>query len=121
LLQRAHIVSNRPPIYIGKESDRYWGEGEDLSLVEFKTIEYKRKGYATATDEQLARIIQIPKRELMRRGINQHTLDKICETELVRVVKLAHVLKILEQCERDSSKSGHAPNARPHRIGDQRS
>jgi hypothetical protein len=42
LLQRARIVANWPPIYIGKESDRHWEEGEDLSLLEFKTIEYKR-------------------------------------------------------------------------------
>ena len=28
LLQRAHIVANWPPVYIGKESDRHWEEGE---------------------------------------------------------------------------------------------
>ena len=46
------------PIYIGKESDKHWEEGEDLSLLEFKTIEYKRKGNAVATDEQLAQIAE---------------------------------------------------------------
>jgi len=78
LLQRANIVANWPPIYIGKESDKHWEEGEDLSLLEFKTIEYKRKGYAVATDEQLAWIAKVPKRELRRRGINQRTLERIC-------------------------------------------
>jgi hypothetical protein len=29
LLQLAHIVANWPPIYIGKESDKGWEEGED--------------------------------------------------------------------------------------------
>jgi len=29
---------------MGKEADKHWEEGEDLSLLEFKTIEYKRKG-----------------------------------------------------------------------------
>jgi len=96
LLQRAHIVANWPPIYIGKESDRHWEEGEDLSLLEFKTIEYKRKGYAIATDEQLARIAKIPKREFRRRGINQHTLTKICKQEPIRTVKLANCLRVLE-------------------------
>jgi hypothetical protein len=52
LLQRAHIVANWPPIYIGKESDKYWEEGEDLSLLDFKAIEYERRGCAIATDEQ---------------------------------------------------------------------
>src|SRR5271167_867610 len=97
LLQRAHIVANWPPIYIGKESDRHWEEGEDLSLLEFKAIEYKRKGYAVATDEQLARIADVPKREFMRRGINQDTLEKICQREPVRATKLAECLKVLEE------------------------
>jgi len=98
-LQRARVIANWPPIYIGKESDRHWEKGEDLSLLDFKAIEYKRQGNAIATDEQLARIANIPKREFMRRGINQHTLEKICKREPVREVKLAKCLKTLEQYE----------------------
>jgi hypothetical protein len=86
-----------PPLYIGKESDKHWEEGEDFSLLEFKTIEYKRKGCAIATDEQLERIARVPKREFMRRGINQHTLGKICKRAPVRASKLATVLKALQQ------------------------
>ena len=103
LLQRAHIVANCPLIYIGKESDKHWEEGEDLSLLESKR-EYKRKGYAVATDEQLERIAQVPKRELMRRGINQHTLEKICKREPVRGIKLARCLNAIE----------HSDTTRPH-------
>jgi hypothetical protein len=98
-LQRAHIVANWPPVYIGKESDKHWEEGEDLSLLEFKTIEYKRKGYAVATDEQIVRIAKVAKRELMRRGINQHTLEKISNKQPVRAVKLAQCLKVLTDYE----------------------
>jgi len=97
LLQRAHVTANWPPVYIGKESDRHWEEGEDLSLLEFKAIQYKQKGNAVATDEQLARIAGVPKREFMRRGINQHTLEKICGQEPVRAIKLAKCLKALEE------------------------
>jgi len=97
LLQRAHIVANWPPIYIRKESDKHWEEGEDFSLLEFKTIEYKRRGYAIATDEQLKRIAKIPKREFIRRGINQHTLEKICKRKPVRAIKLAEFFKVLEK------------------------
>ena len=103
LLQRAHIVANWPPIYIGKESDRHWEEGEDASLLDFKAIEYKRKGYLVATDGQLTRIATVPKREFMRRGINQHTLEKICRPEPVRAIKLAKCLKVLEQCEAEQN------------------
>jgi hypothetical protein len=42
------IVATWPPIYIGKESDKHWEEGEDLSLLEFKAIEYRRGGNAVA-------------------------------------------------------------------------
>jgi hypothetical protein len=103
LLQRAHIVANWPPIYIGKESDKHWEEGEDLSLLEFKTIEYKRKGNAIATDEQLERIAKVPKRELMRWGINQHTLEKICRKKPVRALKLEACLRIVESEPRSAA------------------
>jgi hypothetical protein len=99
LLQRAHIVANWPPIYIGKESDRHWEEGEDMSLLDFKAIEYKRRGYAVAGPEHLTRIARVPKRELMRRGVNQHTLEKICKREPVRAIKLAECLQMLEEYE----------------------
>jgi hypothetical protein len=99
LLQRAHVHANWPPIYIGKESDKHWEEGEDLSLLDFKAIEYKRGGNAIAIEEQLARIASVPKREFMRRGINQHTLEKICRAEPVRTLILAKVLRVLQQWE----------------------
>jgi hypothetical protein len=103
LLQRAQVIADWPPIYIGKESDRHWEEGEDLSLLEFKAVEYKRKGNAVATDEQLACIAKVPKREFMRRGINQHTLEKICRREPVRAVKLEECLKALDEYEREKA------------------
>jgi len=98
LLQRAHVVANWPPIYIGKESDKHWEEGEDLSLLDFQAVEYKRKGIAVATEEQLVRIATLPKREFMRREINQHTLEKICRREPVRANKLAKCLMMLGDC-----------------------
>ena len=79
--------------------DKHWEEGEDLRLLDFKAVEYKRKGNAVATDEQLARIAKVPKREFMRRGINQHTLEKICQREPVRATKFAKCLRVLEEYE----------------------
>ena len=101
LLQRAHVIANWPPVYIGKESDRHWEEGEDPSLLDPSTIIYKRKGYAVASEEQLARIEKVPKREFMRRRINQHTLEKICNREPVRAEKLAKCLKALKEYEEE--------------------
>jgi len=79
---------------------------EDLSLLEFNAIQYKRRGNAVAGDEQLSRIAKVPKREFMRRGIDQHTLEKICEREPMRASKLAKCLKVLELCEPELHREG---------------
>lgn len=105
VLQRAHVVAKSPPIYIGKESDRHWEEGEDLSLLVSKAVQYKRRGSVVADDEQLERIRNVSKREFMRRGINQHTLEKICNRKPVRAAKLMACLKALEDYEREKSNS----------------
>lgn len=99
LLGRAHITAKWPPVYIGKEHDRHFEQGEDLSLLDFRVIQYRRKGNAVATDEELEKIAKVPKREFMRRGINQHTLEKICKREPVRASKLAKCLRALEDYE----------------------
>src|ERR1700730_9578170 len=54
-----------------KESDRHPEEGEDLSLLDFKAIQHRRRGIAVADDDQLARICRVPNRRFIRRGINQ--------------------------------------------------
>ena len=41
LLQRAHIIAGEFR-YMGKETDRKWEEGDDISVLEFKTTEYGR-------------------------------------------------------------------------------
>ena len=94
-----------PPVYIGKESDKHWEEGEDLRLLDFKAIEYNSTGSAIATDEQLPRIAMVPEREFMRRGINQHTLEKIYRKEPVRAIKLTECLKVLEEYESEQQGS----------------
>jgi len=98
LLQRAHIGAGEH-IKIGKESDRHWEQGEDVSLLEFKAVQYNCRGKVTATAEQLRRIAKVSKREFIRRGINQHTLEKICGKRAVQTSKLAKVLKVLRRWE----------------------
>jgi hypothetical protein len=41
LLQRAHVTAGELR-YVGKETDRKWEEGDDISVMEFKTTEYGR-------------------------------------------------------------------------------
>jgi len=37
-------------------------------------------GYVIATDEQLSRIVRVPKRKFMRGGINRHTLERFAKS-----------------------------------------
>jgi hypothetical protein len=74
----------------------------------------------------LQRIAKVPKREFIRRGINQHTLEKICnknKKEAVRASKLAKAAKVLQEWESEQEKKsgiargnrqeGDQENARP--------
>jgi hypothetical protein len=40
--------------YIGNETDRKWGEGDDISVLEFKTTEYGRSKRLVASEEKRA-------------------------------------------------------------------
>jgi hypothetical protein len=70
-------------------------------LLDFNAVQYARKGNAVADDEQLSKIAKIPKRELMRRRVNQHTLEKICRQVPVRAVKFAKCLQVIEEIEKE--------------------
>jgi hypothetical protein len=50
LLKRAHIVAGELR-YVGKETDRKWEEGDDISVLEFKTTEYGRSRMVIASEE----------------------------------------------------------------------
>jgi len=50
LLQRAHIIAGEFR-YVGKETDRKWEEGDDISVLAFKTTEYGRPKRAIASEE----------------------------------------------------------------------
>jgi len=50
LLKRAHVIAGEIR-YVGKETDRKWEEGGEISVLEFAATEYGRKGKVVATDE----------------------------------------------------------------------
>ena len=55
------------------------------------------KSTAIATDSQLRRLAKCPKRELIRRAMNQKTLERIFSRRPVRPSKLAKCLTVLRQ------------------------
>ena len=58
LLQRAHIFAGEFR-YVGKETDRKWEEGNDISVLQFKPTEFGRSKMVVATEEVKADIKKI--------------------------------------------------------------
>lgn len=55
LLRRAHITAGEIR-YVGKETDRKWEEGDEISVLDFAATEYGRKGKVVASEEIKAAI-----------------------------------------------------------------
>jgi hypothetical protein len=58
LLKRVHVLVGEIR-YIGKETDRKWEEGDEISILEFAATEYGRKGKVVASKEVKAAIQNI--------------------------------------------------------------
>jgi hypothetical protein len=92
LLQRASVIAGKQR-YVGKETDRRWEHGEDLSLLAFKPVEYQQSEHKAVADPKLRDdISKNGLRETMRTtGLSQHTLEKICRGQPVRQATLQRV------------------------------
>ena len=55
LLKRAHVIAGEIR-YVGKETDRKWEEGDEITLLEFAATEYGRKGKVVAPEDVKAAI-----------------------------------------------------------------
>jgi hypothetical protein len=58
LLKRAHVIAGELR-YVGKETDRKWEEGGEISVLEFAATEYGRKAKVVASTEIKATISSI--------------------------------------------------------------
>ena len=58
LLKRPHVIAGEIR-YVGKETDRKWEEGDEISVLEFAATEYGRSGKVIASDEVKAAIQNI--------------------------------------------------------------
>ncbi len=58
LLKRAHVGVDEVR-YVGKETDRKWEEGDEISLLDFSATEYGRRGKVVASEEVKAAIQRI--------------------------------------------------------------
>ena len=93
LLQQSSVIAASRR-YVGKETDRRWEQGEDLSLVEFKTVEYEGSKQVVASDEIKQQILKTGIRKLGREtGVSHHTIKKMLQGEAVRRKTLTKIVK----------------------------
>jgi hypothetical protein len=93
LLQRSSVVAASRR-YVGKETDRSWEQGEDLSLVEFKAVEYQGSKQVKASDEIKQQILKTGIRKVERETkVSHHTLEKVLKGETVRRKTLSKIAK----------------------------
>jgi hypothetical protein len=58
LLKRAHVIAGEFR-YVGKETDRKWEEGDEISVLEFTTTEYGRTTKVVASEDVKNDIVKI--------------------------------------------------------------
>jgi hypothetical protein len=84
LLKRAHIVAGELR-YVGKETDRKWEEGDDISLLEFKANEYGRARQVAASKEVKNDIKKIGIKKCVREsGFTRFFVRKLLRGRAVR-------------------------------------
>jgi hypothetical protein len=92
LLKRASVVAGEI-VPVGKETDRHWEQGEDMSLLDFQVLEYRPSGKLVIADIALRKeMAKFSLRELMRRtGLSQKALYAILRGQPVRQRTLANL------------------------------
>ena len=93
VLQRASVIAEQKH-FVGKETDRQWKFGDDLSVLRSKSIHYIPR--TTVADIKLReRVAAAGVRALMRAtNLSQHTLEAIRAGRRVRHTTLQRVIAI---------------------------
>jgi hypothetical protein len=106
LLQRAHITAGTIR-YIDKETSSMWAHGDDLSVVTdndetgFRVVEYGKSRKVVLPDSLKREIAESKlSRELRRRGIGQHTIEKALHAH-VRVNTFRKILIAIDEFKRE--------------------
>jgi hypothetical protein len=96
LLRPSHIIANGHR-YIGKETSRHWEQGDDMSLVDFRCMEY-RNGKVIANKEIIEQIVKFGIRKVERgTGIHRETIILITKGKAVKPITLSKIIKFLEE------------------------
>jgi hypothetical protein len=95
-LKRASIIAGEI-IPVGKETDRRWEQGEDMSLLDFKVLEYRPSGNMVVADPALRdEIAKRGMRVVIRKtGLSQHTIEAIRAGQPIRRTTLQRMVAVL--------------------------
>jgi len=110
LLQRAHITAGKIR-YIDKETSSMWEQGDDLSVVTdydetgFRVIEYGKGRKVMIPDSAKHEMRSMGLRELRRRGIGQHTIEKALRSK-IRIKSYRKLLSAIEIYKQENRCSG---------------
>ena len=96
LLQRMHVVAGQSR-YIGKETDRKWDHGGDLSLLQFKPAQFDELGKMAKADTALIeQIAAVPIKELVRKSnVDRNTIRKMLRGLPVRRATIQRLMETL--------------------------
>jgi hypothetical protein len=103
LLKRAQITVGQIR-YIDKETNSMWAQGDDLSVIsdddeiEFRVVEYGKSRKVVLPDCLKREIEEIGLRELRRRGIGQHTIEKALHAQ-VRANTYRKIVAAIDTCK----------------------
>ena len=110
LLQRAHITAGQIR-YIDKETSSMWTQGDDLSVVAdhdetgFKVVEYGKNRKIVVPDSLKHEIREARlQRELRRRNIGQHTIEKALH-ERVRISSYRKIVAAIAEYKEEKRRS----------------
>ena len=108
LLRRAHITAGEFR-YVGKETDRKWEEGDDITVLNFKATEFGRSKKVTADISIADGICAIGIRKTMAlTKMSQHTIEKLIRGKTVKRKTHDHVLKAIQVTNEDEERTSQA-------------
>ncbi len=109
LLQRAHITAGQIR-YIDKETSSMWAQSDDLSVISaddeigFQVVEYGKNRKIVLPDSVKREIGRMGLRELRRREIGQHTIEKALRKH-VRIGTFRKIVAAIADYKQERQKS----------------
>lgn len=98
LLQRMHVYATKLR-YIGKETDRKWDHGGDISLLMFRPAQFDELGKMVKADQALIeQLAEVPIKTIARKAqVDRNTIRKICRGGTTRHAVIQRLVLALKE------------------------